>query len=303
MIKKYNYIIYILILIFFVSCGRKCDYITDYYPYVYKGLIEYERKNDEKAYFFLNKAFKACPAKNTKSIYEMEIMAKVSAKLGYNEVCYDMLVKQLGNGFKLSKYTNDSTYSKFFSKKLGLKLLDKSNEIMSDYLSSIDTALYFQLLEMNRIDQQNRGTEDQKPLDSINEMKLIDIFESNRYPKESLLRYKPNGFVNIHTILLHTRDSMRINYFLPKIKELVREGRCDPYVYATLYDQYYLYNGMPQIYGTYKNRNHELSEHIELDEINENRLAIGLPTLEDEQIIHELKIINYPDTYGRLYKK
>ena len=300
---QYKYIACLFILWFFTSCNRKCDYILNYYPPVYKGLIEYEKGNPEKAYFFLKKSFKACPARNTRTLNEIDIMAFTSARLNHNKTCYKMLKKQLNNGFTLSKYTNDSIFNSFFSTKLGLKLIQRSDKIVSAYSSTIDTSIYNNILEMSCADQKYRGSVEQKSLDSINEKKLIEIFETNKYPKESLLRYKSNSFVDIHTILLHTKDSIRLNYFLPKIKEFIIEGRCDPYVYATLYDQYYLYNGLPQIYGTYKNRDRTLSKHIAIDEMNKNRLSIGLPTLEDELILHELKILNYPDTYGKFYKK
>lgn len=300
---QYKYLLCLFIFWFFTSCNRKSNYILNYYPNVYIGLIEYEKGNNEKAYYFLKKSFKACPAKNTRTLNEIDIMAFTSARLNKNKTCYKMLEKQLKNGFTLSKYTNDSIFNSFFSTKLGLKLIHRSDEFKKSYLSSIDTSLYNCILEMLCVDQKYRGSEDQKPLDSINEKKLIEIFESNKYPKESLLRYKSNSFVDIHTILLHTKDSIRINYFLPNIKKFIIQGRCDPYVYATLYDQYYLYNGLPQIYGTYKKSDRTLSKHINIDEMNKNRLSIGLPTFEDEKVLNELKIINYPDTYGKFFAK
>jgi len=286
----------------FLSCNKKYNYIRNYYPNMYIGIIEYEKNNYLKAYNHFNLAFANCPARNTKTFYEIDMMAKTSAIIGKDKTCYTMIKKQLNNGFTISKYTSDSIYNLFFAKKIGKKLIMKSDKITNEYFKSIDTSLYNTLVAMSCNDQKNRGNIDQLELDIANESLLIKIFEQNKFPKESLSRYKNNSFVDIHTILLHTRDSIRINYFLPKIKGLVIDGKCDPYIYASLYDQYYLYNNLYQIYGTYKNRDRTMSNHISIDSININRLNIGLPTLEQNEEIHNLKIINYPDSYGKFYK-
>ncbi|HMQ07170.1 MAG TPA: hypothetical protein PKC30_07710 [Saprospiraceae bacterium] len=87
--EKYNCIVLLMIICLITGCEKNCDYSLEYYSHVYKGLIEYEIRNYEDAYFFLNKAFKACPAKNTRTLYEIDIMAIVSAKLdNYSLILY-----------------------------------------------------------------------------------------------------------------------------------------------------------------------------------------------------------------------
>lgn len=292
---------FIVLAIVLSGCKNTCNYIEDYYPSMYLGIIEYEKSNYKNAFKHLSKSFSSCSPRNTKTYYEIDVMAAICAKLGKNKCCQEMISIQLGNGFTLSKYQADSIYSTFFTSPLGIKLINQSDEIMKEYNLQIDTMVHRMLTEMLRDDQRARGSDEQFRLDSINEVKLRWIFDKNRFPKESLFRYKPFEYVDIHTMLLHTSDSIRINYFLPQIKKMIKNGSCDPKVYATLYDQYYLYNGMPQIYGTYKNSDREISEHIDIEQLEKNRISIGLPSLKSDAILHELKIINYPDTYGKFF--
>ncbi len=62
---------------------------------------------------------------------------------------------------------------------------------------------------------------------------------------------------DIELFLLHTKDSIRLNYFIPKIKEFTVNGTAPPRVLDIMIDQYYSYNDKPQIYGTYKRQDGE----------------------------------------------
>jgi len=83
---------------------------------------------------------------------------------------------------------------------------------------------------------------------------------------------------DITILLLHTSDSIRINYFIPKLKEYVKEGACDPETLGVVIDNLHLYNDELQVMGTYENREENMIS--DKGQVNQNRLEIGLPTLE-----------------------
>src|SRR5690606_31646487 len=98
-------------------------------------------------------------------------------------------------------------------------------------------------------------------IDSINENLLIYIFEKYGYPDESLvgnmefsIKMEDNPFSMVLShVLLHTRDSIRQAYFLPKMLEFVKQGKTPPLFYARMADQLEVYHQRSQIYGTYTN--------------------------------------------------
>ena len=139
---------------------------------------------------------------------------------------------------------------------------------------------------MKKADQLYRGRnaqflmDNKRKQDSIdleNRNALVNIFEEIGYPNFNKLGEEPYEYpskYNIKVILLHTPDSIREHYFLPKLLEYVRSGECNPIVYGALYDQLFLYNKMPQKYGTYIQKTPNLQSK---DSINYFRKKIGLP--------------------------
>lgn len=89
-------------------------------------------------------------------------------------------------------------------------------------------------------------------VDAINEKELIYIFEKIGYPNETTHDFDER-LTGISSILLHTSDSIRVNYFIPKMKIFVKNGACLPQILANIIDQYYLYSNDYQIYNSYLN--------------------------------------------------
>jgi len=294
-----------------VEKEKKCNYIKDYHLLVIKAEIAFEQKKYRKAYEFLDIAFSKCDPRNTVTYYEIDKMAKITAHLGLVEESLDMIIRQTTQGFTIDKYKNDTLFDKVFQSTKGIELIKEADLLHNEYLKGIDTSLVSKLIKMSACDQQyrknrnyyNENQKQQNKLDSINELQLIEIFESYGFPGEHLKRYAYPDMIRIDAILLHTEDSIRENYFLPKLKEFVKSGKCDPRTYAVVYDQLLIYDGLPQKYGTYNKSDGSLTSSVPLDEVNKNRISIGLPSLKDKEKIHRLKIVNYPDTYGRFFNK
>jgi hypothetical protein len=164
----------------------------------------------------------------------------------------------------------------YFKKK---KYLDKNyNQLRNVYLNSLNLNLRNQIKKMSEEDQfyrrkGNYQQDKQNLIDSINSKKIIEIFDTFGYPNESLIGDSSidNSIVNITTMLLHTKDKERIDYFIPKIMEYIKKGKAPPNVYAFMYDQYNLYNGKKQYYGSYENKT-----DISIKELNKRRKTIGL---------------------------
>lgn len=306
----------LFILIAFLNSCRKerqdCSFITDYHPLVIRAEIEYEKKNYKKAYKLLKKAFTSCEPRNTVTYYEIDKMAKITAHLGLVEESLDMIKRQIKQeGFTINRYKSDTLFDKILQSKKGIELIKEADLLRNEYLKGIDTSLVSKLIKMSACDQQYRknrnyydeNQKQQNKLDSINELQLIEIFESYGFPGEHLKRYAYPEMIRIEAILLHTEDSIREKYFLPKLEEFLKSGKCDPRTYAVVYDQLLIYDGLPQKYGTYNKSDGSLTSSVPLDEVNKNRISIGLPSLGDKKTIHELKIVNYPNSYGKFHNK
>ncbi len=140
-----------------------------------------------------------------------------------------------------------------------------------------------EILEMKRKDQLYRGRNyigeniiKQDSIDDINTSKLITIFEKYGYPNHAIIGTSSNPDKNnpsIRVMLLHTEDSIRVSYFLPKILLSVKEGKCNPFTYGVVYDQHLLYDKEEQKYWTYKTKR----SITNTKKINELRESIGLP--------------------------
>jgi hypothetical protein len=107
-----------------------------------------------------------------------------------------------------------------------------------------------------------------------NQSRIIEIFNDFGFPNEKLIGNFTIDKINadISVILLHTKDSIRKAYFMPKILEYIKKGEASPELYANLHDQLLLYNGDSQYYGSYEN---EIK--ISIKEVNNRRKKIGLP--------------------------
>ncbi|MEM6719219.1 MAG: hypothetical protein AAF611_07905 [Bacteroidota bacterium] len=131
----------------------------------------------------------------------------------------------------------------------------------------------------------------QDSIDLLNARELKNIFETYGFPSDRVIgNYTINDdFVNIDALLLHTKDSIRRNYFIPTILKYVRQGKANPRYVGFMEDQLLIYAGKEQYYGTYQNAP---LMSVDTSEINKRRQSIGLPNLGYEQWRDK---ILYPD--------
>lgn len=285
--RKILFLLSVLIL----GCQTKkktdCNYITDYYQTVYKADLEFETGNYQRAFQLYQDAFKSCEAKNTIGFNELGNYTESSAILEKFEITYEYIKKQIQNGVELSRFQNNENFDKFLSSDYGLKLISEYDNLRTKFEESANFKLRDELVSMRIADQMYRGAygeadwEKQDSIDKIHEKRLIEIFESIGYPTNKIVGPHTMDYpVEIGLFLLHTKDSIRMNYFVPKVKEFVINGTAPPRALGTMIDQYHLYNGKPQIYGTYSAQGGGYATMIDdLKKVDSNRISIGLPPL------------------------
>ncbi len=281
----------ILLAIFIFSCQAEqksdCNYIVDYYQTVYMADLEFETKNYEKAFKLYQDAFTSCEAKNTPTYNEIGNFIEISAILKKYNITYEYARKQILNGVEFNWFENNNNLSEFLSSDFGQELASEYEKLREDFENKADFKLRDELIAMRQIDQLYRGgTEEadvakRDSIDKVHELRLIDIFETIGFPTDKLVGPHTRDYpVDIGLFMLHTNDSIRMNYFVPKIKKFVINGKASPRILGTMIDQYYLYNDEAQIYGTYKAQGGGYATMIkDLKNVDSNRISIGLPPL------------------------
>lgn len=295
----------ILVLMIIFSCQTDnksdCNYISDYYQIVYKADLEFETQNYEKAFELYKEAFNSCHAKNTLTYNEIGKFTESSAIIEKFEITYEYAKKQILNGIELNRFENNDNFSEFLISEFGQKLVSEYNDLRKEFEYNADFKLRDELILMKYADQMYRGNNYQKniskqdSIDNLHEKRLIEIFESIGYPTDKITGPNTMDYaVDVGLLLLHTDDSIRMNYFVPKVKEFVKNGTASPRTLGTMIDQYHLYNGEPQIYGTYRAQGGGYANMIDdLKKVDSNRISIGLPTLELKEKKDSLMRVKY----------
>ncbi|WP_037325525.1 DUF6624 domain-containing protein [Salinimicrobium terrae] len=277
-----------------------CNYITDYYPTIYKADIEYMTGNYNKAFDLYQDAFNSCEAKNTATYNELSNFTESSAVLKKYDITYEYAKKLILQGEELNSFENNFSFQEFLLSDQGKKFIAEYDSLRQEYIENADLELRDELIAMRSADQmyrfQNSGhSSKQDSIDKLHEERLIEIFESMGYPTDEIVGPRTMEYqVDVGLLLLHTDDSVRMNYFVPKVKEFVKEGTAPPRTLGTMIDQYYLYNEEPQIYGTYGAQDGGYANMIDdLKKVDSNRISIGLPPLELEEKKDSLIKVKY----------
>lgn len=282
-----------LLLIIGCQTDKKssCNYITDYYQTIYKADYEFQNENYEKAFELYQEAFNSCEALNSLSYNEIDRFAETSAILNKYSITYEYTKKQIQHGIELNRIQNNPNFDEFLSSDYGKKIVLEYESIRKEFLDNLDIELRDELVAMRYADQMYRGGYDeaiwakQDSIDKLHEKRLIEIFESIGYPTVKRVGLHTMDYpVDVGLLLLHTKDSIRMNYFVPKVNEFIINGTAPPIVLGRMIDQYHLYNDKPQIYGTYIGQGGGFANMIDdLKKVDSNRISIGLPPLELQQ--------------------
>lgn len=297
--------VFVLIgICFALGCnsGQSSNYIEDYYPHMYQGDLAFLKEDYTIAYQSLKKAINNLPPLNMPPYYELEKLLKAAIILGKEQEALNYLKPLIQKGYEFKTFEEDAIISKLSKHSQWKKIKEEYPVMRQAYLDKIDLNLRKEIIEMKSKDQMYRGRGDahnfiaqQDSLDTLIQLRLVQIFENHGYPNLQVIGNQTvDGVYNlgIGAILLHTPDSLRLHYFIPKLEEFVKAGRCESEVLGTVIDQYHLKKEGQQIYGTFQNGEGGLASVKNEVEMNTRRKEIGLPpiemTLERERIIKEI---------------
>lgn len=286
-VLKVKLILASLLFVIPVICKAQTKSYARYYKNIVIADSLFAVKKYTAAYNLFNKTFKEFEPLNTFRFreYTRYIISKDLAGETVTKEELETLLSKYGGGSSMYVH-KDPTFKKLFEKYNIDK--DQIDSLSSSYKKTLKIDLRNQLFKAIEEDQYYRtyyeGPDKDKlwkKSDSINEKLLVDLFEKNIFPNEKVIgpKFYEGSAVDIELLLLHTEDSIRMNYFLPKIKKFVLEGKCNPYIYAMMIDQYHLYNDKEQLYGTYNTEELSPEKYTYYNE-NRRKLEIGLPSIQ-----------------------
>jgi len=279
-----------------IACSENkttCNYITDYYPVVYEAEIQYHQKNYQKAFELYQAAFKSCEPKNTILHNELDKYSELAAILGKEELALELITRRIEQGAEIAWIQQEPVFQKILNSERGKEIVSEYEQNRAEYLAGLNLELRKELQKMIQLDRAHNMTPTKDSMFRANDKRLVEIFEEYGYPNEKLI-----GSYNIdktdadpQMMLLHSADSIRINYFIPKIEEFVRNGECFPIVLATLHDNLELFNGNSQTHGTFRSSDGGYAKMISsVAEVNSNRQNAGMPSLEMTEKLDSLRL-------------
>lgn len=281
MSRTFTYIAFLILLSCSDNKTANCNYITDYYPKIYEAQLNYNQKKYKKAFNLYSEAFESCEPRNTVGRYEMNRYAEISVILEKEKLALDFIEKSIEQGTLLRTYTNNPIFVEVLKTDRGKNILANYDVKRAEYLNSLNLELRSEIQKMIKVDQTHlKEQEKRNIIFNKNTKRLVEIFENVGYPGNDIIGPYNVDFSNsdITILLLHTPDSIRINYFIPKLRKYIKEGDCDPQTLGVVIDNLHLFNDELQTIGTYENREENMISNKK--RVNQNRLEIGLPTLE-----------------------
>jgi hypothetical protein len=279
----------VLVSIGFVSCKSNYTRIGDkdanYIPYylkVYEADSLYLVGDYEQSYQILDSLFKRYEPIQMRNYYELTSYFKLKVIL--NKKIKFIEFSKLISDYNVTEVTikNDSLLSIYYQKEKQKFEINYKN-LRDEFTTNLNLSLRNDIKKMNSDDQlfRKKGSSNydkQRQLDSINSKKLVAIFTKYGYPNEYLIGNSmvDGTLVEIGTLLLHTNNKERLDYFMPIVLDYIYKGIAPPIEYAYMKDQYLLYNGQKQYYGSYDMNFEEIGTN--LHELNLRRKSIGLPS-------------------------
>jgi len=304
--------------------AKKPNYITSgYYQLVYEADIAHREGNDSLAFAKLQEAEKCCPLINQILYREIDLYVQLLVENGdfTKAIAYsDTLAGKYGDATGVSSIgdmiDNDSVlYKKFVSefpafKDFIIPALIRKSEM---FYTPERRAIFQELAEMSENDQNVRPErlmelqrkkvkthsdsleiqeimKQMNQIDSVNLQKMFDIIEKYGFPNTRLigdnrtdLSYFRLSTSGITVMLMHCFESQKLQEILI---QSVRKGECEPFVYGSFVDRRMLEERKKYIFAIYTNTTDD--RIFDLENLDNRRLSIGMPTREMEQRQKEL---------------
>lgn len=288
-------IVILLMLLSIFSCKSSYTKIGDknanYIPYylkVYEVDSLYNSKNYVNCKNELKNLFNNYEPINMSSYWEYEkylkcLIINKSNKKYTRE--FEYLISNLG--YKYDYIKKDSVLS-IGLKKIKLTSLEINN-LEIEYENSIDTDLIKMLKKMEYEDQEIRNKsglsyEEKTPLirkiDVKNDSILKDYIITNGFPNQK----KIDGF-SFDILFNHFSYNGSFDFYKENLPSFIRAGLCNPIVYSSMIDRWYLINkGEPFYYMRWIDKLKEIeNDTLKIKKVNQERKKIGLPSIEQDK--------------------
>ncbi|WP_300675662.1 hypothetical protein [Soonwooa sp.] len=262
--------------VFSFAQNKKCNYIEDYYPLVYKAQIQYLKKNFDSAYINLKKAEQNCQLIFDPLLSAPEMLASIEASRNNNSKAYKYLNFLFENGYTLDLMSENENLQVLKQDKNWTHFVEDAKKINSNWRHNVNIKLRDEFIKMLAEDQRVR-----KEGISKEEYDKVNCYNENRM-KELLSQY---GFFNPKLIGNYTIDKqpdhflifalhfLDIEYFKPIFFDYVKNGESFPELYAALIDSHDRTSGI-YTYGIYSNISDKQIKDIK--NLDQRRVSAGL---------------------------
>lgn len=279
------------LLFLLISCQQKeiepCNYITDYHQNIYEAEMAYLKEDYQNAYNLIKKVEQNCALLNQPGIYEPRMMAEICIELDKKEEAFPYLYLLLENGMPFSSVLNNMAFEPLFEMPEWEEFATKAPEIEAQFLSSINKALRNEIIEMKYQDQLYRTSnidyDKMQFVDSINENRVKEIFETYGYPSNKLIGPSTiDEQTDITAMLMHFDDTI---YFKPVLLDFIKKGEAPPGVLPNMIDRKLL-GKEKYTYGIYHNT--DSSQIKDFKNVDKRRISVGLRPYKMEKEHFEL---------------
>ncbi len=273
-----------------------CNYIEDYHPLTYKAQVKYYKGEYEDAYRLLDEARSKCELLNQPNILETIIFAELSGRRGLFDQAFYYLEKALKEGFNYQYLEGNQNLVFLHNHPSWKRLKEKSAKYLIDFENSINQDLRNEIINILQADQSyrmsDRVNEEEDVLmlhqDSINQVRMKEIFELYGYPNSNLIGWAKVGEnTDIRYTLMHFKDTA---YFRPRLQKFIANGHCSPYVLAFMIDSWDR-GSNTFTYGIYNDVDSTMIKDFK--NLDERRKTIGLRPWKMEMELRDLLIERY----------
>jgi hypothetical protein len=288
--------------------NSKYDYIASgYYQLVYEADVAYLEGKDSLAFEKLQEAEKRCPLINQPASKEIDLYCRLLMKNRQFDKAISYMHTLANNYGMLSvnaliEIGKDDDLSKELLKKIPDFYRLKIPKLLEDltwyyYSQKYDSAITI-LSDISASDQNVRMETENEPLnfekmreaDNVNYERIFQFIDKFGFPNTKLY-----GCANVKmqqkldVLFMHIADHKDI---ADTILQFVREGQCEPALYGIVIDRKIITKSLREkgkpmyLYCPYSNIGDE--EILDIENLDERRVAIGMPTRAMQQKRTEL---------------
>lgn len=228
---------FLILICAWMTRGQECNYIKDYYQWVYQAEVDYLEENYQAAYQKLKKAESHCRLLNQPGINEMRMMAVLSEKFGQKDKAFEYLHTLLKQGYPFKDLSNDKAIENLKSYPEWRDLEERSIQYAEQFNKNLDKG-YIQEVEQlvkeyEYLKSGRLAPETTAVVDSVNEVLLGKLLRRKGYPTVSNIGYERIDLRNFDVLFTRVKDT---GYFKQVLLGFVKRGKGSPSAIALMID-------------------------------------------------------------------